>query len=176
MRLPITEKFLWTIYNIIETFDRLHEPFALRSWREIVYPELFKRKREWGRKMDRKKFAKLIYYLKKKGWIRIKELENREAIILTPKGMEKVLRIRYKVKEKKKRRDGKWQMVIYDIPERKRKIREDFRESLKLLGYQKLQKSIWVCPYDVLRETQELIRKYSIEKFVRLLLIQEVEI
>lgn len=175
MKLPITEKFLWDIYNAIEMIDKLHEPFAPRTMKEVWFPDLYKFRREWERKLDRKRFAKLLYYLKKKGLIRVKELENKKGVILTPKGMKKVLRIKYKMIEKKKRRDGKWQMAIFDIPEKRRKIRENFRNDLKILGYQKLQKSIWISPYDVLKETQELIRKYSIEKFVRLLLIEEIE-
>lgn len=176
MRLPITEKILWAIYNSIETLDRLHEPLAPRTLKEVLYPDLYKRRREWARKMDRKRFARLIYYLKKRGWIKIKEIEDKKGIILTPKGIGKVLKIKYKMMEKKKRKDGKWLMVIYDIPERMRKVRESFRNDLKLLGFQKLQRSIWICPYDVLKEIQGLIRKYSIEKFVRLLLIEELEI
>ncbi len=176
IKLPITEKFLWAIYNAIEELDKLHQSFGLRTMKEAFYPDLYRFRREWERKMDRKRFARLIYYLKKRGWIRIPELEGKKGIILTRKGMEKTLRIKYKVAEKKKRKDGKWQMVIFDIPEKLKKVRESFRNDLKMLGYQKLQKSIWVCPYDVLEETQELIKKYSIEKFVRLLLIEEVEI
>jgi predicted transcriptional regulator len=174
MKLPITEKFLWTLYNIIETLDRLHEPFAPRTMKEAFYPELYKRKREWGRKMDRKNFAKLIHYLKKKGWIRVKELEGKKAVILTSEGLEKVFKIKHKFLKKEKRKDKKWLMVIFDIPEKKKKIREIFREYLKNLGYQKFQKSIWICPYEVLKETQELIRKYSLERYVRILLVEEI--
>jgi len=174
--LPITEEFLWKIYNLIEEMDKLHQPFGLRTMKEAFCPDLYKLRREWERKMDRKNFAKLIYYLKKKGWIRVKELEGKKGIILTPKGKEKTLRIKYKMIKRRKRKDGKWPMVIFDIPEKLKKIRESFRNDLKVLGYQKLQKSIWVCPYNVLRETQELIKKYSIEKYTRILLIEEIEI
>jgi len=67
-------------------------------------------------------------------------------------------------------------MVIFDIPEEKRWIRNQFRRDLQMLGYQKLQKSVWLCPYDVLKETQVLIKQYSIEPHVRLLLVEEMEI
>jgi len=175
MRFPITEKFLWDVYNAIETLDRLHDPFKIKTMKEVYFPEFYKLKREWERKLDRKRFAKLLSYLKKKGLIRIKEIENKEGIVLTPKGIQKVLKIKYKTIEKRKRKDGKWQMVIFDIPEKMRKIRENFRNDLKILGYQKFQKSIWISPYDVLKETQEIIVRYGIEKFVRLLLIEEIE-
>lgn len=67
-------------------------------------------------------------------------------------------------------------MVIFDIPEKKRKLRDFFREVLKNLGFKFLQKSIWVCPYDMLNKVQKIIQKSDLEKQVRIFLIEEVEI
>jgi len=67
-------------------------------------------------------------------------------------------------------------MVIFDIPERKRTLRDILRENLQILGFKYLQKSIWVCPYDVLEEVQNLIAKYELEKYVKTFLIEELEI
>jgi len=44
------------------------------------------------------------------------------------------------------------------------------------LGFKYLQKSIWVCPYDVLEEVQNLIAKYELEKYVKTFLIEEIEL
>ncbi len=176
MRIPITEQFLWSIYNVIDEIDKLHQPFAIRPMKEVACPEFYKIKREWESKIDRQQFSRLIYYLKKSGWIRVPEIEGKKAIILTKEGEEKVSKISYKMVPKKKRKDRKYEMVIFDIPERLRKKRENFRNNLKALGYQKFQKSIWISPYDVLLETQTLVREYSLEKFVRILLIEEVVI
>ena len=38
-------------------------------------------------------------------------------------------------------------MVIFDIPEKKKKAREALRQKLKDLNMVKLQDSIWVTPY-----------------------------
>ena len=43
--------------------------------------------------------------------------------------------------------DKKWRMVIFDIPEEKKKAREALRQKLKDLGMVKLQDSIWITPY-----------------------------
>lgn len=37
-----------------------------------------------------------------------------------------------------------------------------------------LQKSIWVSPYDVLKETEEFLRKYALDPYVKLFLIEEL--
>jgi CRISPR/Cas system-associated endoribonuclease Cas2 len=176
MRLPITEELLWSIYNLTETLDKLHQPFALRTTKEAICPDFYKLKKDWERRIDRRKFSYTIYCLKKKGWIRVPEIEGKKGIILTKAGEERVSKIKYKIISKKKRRDGRCEMVIFDIPEKMRKKRENFRNDLKTLGYRKFQKSIWISPYDVLKETQILIREYSLEKFVRILLIEEIVI
>jgi len=176
MRLPFTDKFLWDLYNFIEEIDETFELFYPRTMKEVWFPDLYKLRRNYGRKEDRQQFSQLIYYLKKKGYIKIKNLEEKQGVILTKKGAEKVLKIKLKTTDKKKRKDGKWQMVIFDIPERKRALRDLFRKTLEILGYKMLQQSIWVCPYEVSKETEGIIRKYSIDPYVKLFLIEEIEI
>jgi len=88
---------------------------------------------------ERKKFADLISYLKKRGLIKTKIEKDKKAIILTPRGRERILKIEFKNIKRKRRGDGKWAMVIFDIPEKNHKIRDCFRTNLKILGYQKLQ-------------------------------------
>ena len=173
MKLPLTDKFLWNLYKFIENIDRAYDLVAPRTMKDVIYPEFFKFKREWGRKEDRRKFAQLIYYLKKKGYIKIKNLENKKAIILTRKGLGKMWKIKYKISERKKRKDGKLQMIIFDIPEKKRAFRDILREYLYLLGYKMLQRSVWVSPYDVLEETREILRKYNLDPYVKLFLIEK---
>ncbi len=174
MRIPVTDKFLWSLYNFIEGVDRTLDFGISRSMREGIDFKSVKLKREWWRVSDRKKFSKLIYYLKKKGLIKIRNLENKKAVILTPLGNERVLKIKYKMMDKKRRKDGKLQMIIFDIPEKKRYLRDLLRKHLIFLGYKMLQKSIWICPYDVLKETEEFLRKYAIDPYVKLFLIEEI--
>lgn len=175
MKLPLTDKFLWEAYKFIENLDRASERIVPpRSMKELIYPEFFRLKRERERKLERKTFAKLVYYLKQRGWIKIANLENKKGIILTPQGVEKLLKIKAKIVEKKKRKDGKWQMIIFDIPEKKRHLRDLLRKYLHILGYQMLQKSIWISPYDILKETEEILKKYNLDPYVRLFLIEEI--
>jgi hypothetical protein len=174
MRIPLTDKFLWSLYNFIEDVDRTLDLGIPRSMREGIDFWSVKQKHEWQRMANRKKFSKLIYYLKKKGLIKIKNLENKKAVILTPKGLDRILKIKHKSIEKKLRKDGKIQMIIFDIPEKKRFLRDLLRQHLHFLGYKMLQKSIWICRYDVLKETEEFLRRYSLDPYVRLFLIEEV--
>lgn len=51
------------------------------------------------------------------------------------------------VRAKKKTWDGKWRIVIFDIPDAKARLRGELRRGMKLFGFHQLQKSVWVYPY-----------------------------
>jgi len=48
---------------------------------------------------------------------------------------------------KTKRWDGKWRVIIFDIPDAKRKSRDKLRYILLAQGFLLLQKSVWIYPY-----------------------------
>ena len=48
--------------------------------------------------------------------------------------------------------DKKWRLVIFDIPEDKKIVREALRNKLKILGLVKLQDSIWATPFSCEKE------------------------
>lgn len=52
------------------------------------------------------------------------------------------------VPKKPKRWDQKWRLLVFDIPERRRKTRAQIRTALISLGFVRLQDSVWVYPYD----------------------------
>jgi len=179
MKQTITEKILWTIFELAKFTDDYYFAGPLSTWR--LYDNFYRGgygeiMRKIGWEKSRRDFAKFIDNLKRKGYIKIKIEKDKNAILLTPKGFDKILKISFKQISKKKRRDKKWIMIIWDIPENYKKTRERFRNGLKLLGYQQLQKSVWVCLYDVLKDTEKLIRFYGIESYVKIFLISEVEI
>ncbi len=69
---------------------------------------------------------------------------------LTAKGKAQLQRLRlqdYKLK-KPKRWDKKWRVLIFDIPERRKVTRNRVRAVLSRLGFERLQDSVWVYPYD----------------------------
>lgn len=67
-------------------------------------------------------------------------------------------------------------MIMHDIPKKESKKRHKFQDDLQNLGYQVIQKSIWVSPYNILDDTKKLLDKYKFQDFVKLLLVEENEI
>lgn len=43
--------------------------------------------------------------------------------------------------------DGKWRIVIFDIPVKKRGLRNKIRAIVESFGFKLLQRSVWVSPY-----------------------------
>lgn len=176
MKLPITDKLLFDLYNILEKSSENVDLCIPFSMKKICYSELYKLKQKYQREKSRQQFSQLVYHLKKKGYIKIKNFEQKKAIMLTLKGTKKVLKTKFKIEKRKKRKDGKWQMIIFDIPEEKRFLRNILRDSLQLLEYKMLQRSVWICPYDVIKETELVLRKHSLDQYVKLFLIEEMEV
>lgn len=62
--------------------------------------------------------------------------------------------------------DGKWRVVIFDIPEEKRVIRNLFRRNLKKWGFKHLQKSVWVSKRNIFDKLEAYIKDLKVEKWV----------
>lgn len=53
----------------------------------------------------------------------------------------------YKI-ERPKKWDRKWRVVIFDIPEKKKGARDEVRRIISRTGFERLQDSVWVYPFD----------------------------
>lgn len=187
LKLPITEKFLWDLYRIFHQnskgtsqglYGTILDPYAMRgiiaggrkfdAMQAAIYVK-------YRRKYGRIRFSKFIYYLKKKGYIEAKTWKERKAIVLTPKGFAKIFSKQNSAAELILRNDGKWQMVIFDIPEKLRKLRNQFRGRLRVLGYKQLQQSAWVSPYEVESQTKKIIGSLNLEDEVRIFIVESIQ-
>lgn len=66
---------------------------------------------------------------------------------LTKKGRWEAF-LRGKSKDKKSQKwDGTWRVVIFDVPQRKYRVRDELRRAMTLYGFKRLQISVWVYPY-----------------------------
>ena len=88
--------------------------------------------------------------------------------------IDKVLKTSFDIEVNKKRKDGKWIMLMFDVPEKSRRSRRLLRSILHNLGYKIFQKSVWISPYDVSKKTEKLLQLYSLDKYVKIFLIEKV--
>lgn len=71
--------------------------------------------------------------------------------------------------------DGKWRMVLFDIPSSMKKLRDNFRFHLKRLGFYQYQKSVFIHPYPCQEEIDFLLELYSARRYVRQLVVSEID-
>jgi DNA-binding transcriptional regulator PaaX len=79
------------------------------------------------------------------------DLLSREGgrLRLTDKGQHVLLRASLEPQfHKKQRWDGKWRVLIFDIPEYRKGLRQKVRNTLRTVGFRRLQDSVWAFPYD----------------------------
>lgn len=129
------------------------------------------------RKYSKKKFYNAFYALKKSGHIEFKKINRQVYISLTKEGKKKAGRFQIDDLEieRPRRWDGKWRLVIFDIAELKKSYREAFRGKLKQLGFQPLQKSVWVHPFDCRAEVELLREFFGLnDKELRLVIAQDI--
>lgn len=94
--------------------------------------------------------AKTFHYLNRRGLIKYRREGKQIYLSLTPRGKKyvKELQIDDLKIEKPRRWDRKWRILIFDISEKCRIVREVLRGKLKELGFIQLQKSVWIYPFD----------------------------
>jgi hypothetical protein len=115
--------------------------------------------------LERHKFVSIEY--QEDGNVKVK---------ITQAGMIRV--INYKLDSIKiipKKWDKKWRVVIFDIPNNHRHLRDQFRMRLKQLSMYQLQESVFVSPYSCFDEIEFLRELYGVSFHVEYLLVEKIE-
>lgn len=175
MKINVTDKFLWDLYNVFSeagaAIDELFEYPTMRN--SLPGPKnLFFKK--YQKERGARNFSKLIYYLKRKGYIKAQNLKNKKAFLLTKNGISKALMASFKIEKRSRRRDKKWIMIIFDIPQKDKKSRGLLRSVLINCGYKLLQQSVWISPFDVSEKTERILQTYALDKYVKIFLIEQL--
>ena len=71
--------------------------------------------------------------------------------------------------------DGRWRVLIFDVPEYRKSIREKIRRSLDHIGFVRLQDSVWIYPYDCEDFVALLKADFKIGKDVLYMIVDELE-
>lgn len=120
-----------------------------------------------GRDLKKSKLSKALKRLREGGLIKQVKIKDDLIFKLTESGKE-LISDGFEEKDW----DGKWRIVIFDIPEQKRVIRNLFRRNLKKWGFKHLQKSVWISKRRVFDKLNFYIKDLGIEKWV---IVMEVD-
>ena len=126
------------------------------------------------KKYKKHNFLSAVNYALKTGKIE-KIVKNNEAYFrLTGKGKKRLIRDFPLAWFQKKRWDGLWRMLPYDIRETKRHQRNQLRVKLYELGFRQFQKSVYISPYPIEEEMNDFLKTLHLEGKVYVLLCKKI--
>ncbi len=133
--------------------------------------------KEW-KKVDRQTFERAINSLYTSHLVQEKEnKDGTTTLVLSENGKQRVLRFNIDKLEIKKptKWDEKWRIVMFDIPEKLKRLRETLRFHFKEIGLIELQKSVLVSPYPCDKEIEFILEFYNARKYVRFILAENID-
>ncbi len=102
-------------------------------------------------------------------------VEEKSGVLeFTKKGVNLAKRIMGYKNVLDKKWDGKYRIVIFDIPEKQRKDRNWLRGELYFLKYKQLQKSVFISKFPLTPEIIKEIKKREIDKGVNYILAEKI--
>ena len=124
------------------------------------------------RAMDRRNLYRIIKEFEKDRLISYTEGDDEMVtMVLTELGKQRALsfQIDEMCVKTPARWDGKWRLVLFDITEKKRLVRDVLRTKLRDLGFRELQKSVHIFPYHCKDEIDFLIEFFEVRPWVYLI-------
>src|SRR3989338_10779024 len=127
---------------------------VVKDWQKINRAVLYRTIREF-------RYNRLVDYK-----------ENNDGVVtVTLSKLGEKHALRYQLDEMKvaipSKWDRVWKIVIFDIPEKKKRAREALRKKLKELGFMELQKSVFIFPYECEDEIDFICEVFEIRNHVR---------
>ena len=143
-------------------YNKYSDTFPLDFWTPDHYP--------------RPTLRQGIYRLLKAGYLEKKVIKGQPQLIISNQGRLRLERKFSYFKLERKRWDGDWRIVIFDLPESLKKWRDYLRNELKSnLGFWPLQESVYITPYPVMGELNELLKEWNLRKYFRYITVTEID-
>src|SRR3989338_249313 len=132
-----------------------------------------------GNKTKRKEWYmhEVAHNLVNRGLLKKVNRGKRSGYELTAKGEESATGYQLKrlVINKPWNWDGNWRVVMFDIPEIRKRAREELRSTLITLGFISLQKSAWIHPYPCADIITIIKRKFNLRNEVLYMEVDKLE-
>ena len=165
---------LLELYAENKDFDSVHVPSHIRWSRggrgAIPYIENQRKRQQW----ERKQLYRRIAYLKRQHYLeRVKEGEE-ILYKLTTKAKYEILRLNFILHmraQRKQKWDGKFYLVVFDVPEEKKRYRDLFRRLLHAGNFKMLQLSAWMTRHNPRPAIDELLKYLKLEKYFEIMVI-----
>jgi len=109
------------------------------------------------------------------GWLRVRRLGNRGYYSLTPRGKRLIEEGTRRIFVRRTGRwDGRWRVLAYSIPERRREVRDGLRKQLQWMGFGQLSNGSWLSPHPMESEVEALVEGLGVRDCVELFTAEHV--
>lgn len=71
--------------------------------------------------------------------------------------------------------DGKWRIVMFDVPETLKRVRDTLRIHFKQMGFYEFQKSVFVHPHPCKEEIEYIMEFYNARRFIRFIIATDID-
>jgi CRISPR-associated endonuclease Cas2 len=141
-----------------------------------IHNDFFRHYIENG-KIDYERLAYRLNRLERDDYISVSEKDDIVTIHLREKGKKKAIRAKIdEMKLKKPEKwDGKWRVVMFDIPDEKKSARDYFKNKLDEFGFVQIQKSVYAHPYECKDEIDLMRELFEIKPYVNFLVANSFE-
>ncbi|TSD02227.1 MAG: Repressor in ring oxydation complex/phenylacetic acid degradation pathway related protein (PaaX) [Parcubacteria group bacterium Athens0714_25] len=139
-----------------------------------------KSKETSDKKYTKKQMTSALNNLKQRKLVEIiKEKNGKFQVKLTNKGQRRSKDFYLQNLKIKKPQtwDGKWRILIFDIPSRPKifdQARNALRNKIKELKFRQLQKSAWVFPYECEDEILFIAELYNVQKYIEIITAEKI--
>ena len=130
--------------------------------------------KKFSQKFGKWQYNRVIKRLKENERIRVVEKNGKLFIELTKKGRLTALLGKLDLNQRKKW-DGKWRLMIWDIPESSNKQRDAIRRFVKRLGFHRLQLSVYITPFELPGDAIEYLIESGLRRFIRFLRVDRLD-
>ncbi len=134
---------------------------------------------EWWaeREAERRRIREALESLRRRRLVEFTEKGKELLLTITEAGRRRIRRFEFDTLEfdPPKRWDGRWRVLIFDVPETKARERKALRDKLRDLGFYQLQKSVWVYPHHCHDEIDFIAQFLDIDRHISYLETESLE-
>lgn len=126
----------------------------------------------YRKKLNYGTLHKTIKSLREKGYVKTAKNEGKIILKLTQKGKQHFIIEKLLENEKW---DGKWRIVVFDIPEKHRRLRNSLRSKLRQWQFTPWQKSVWISKKNTAKPLREFIKEIGLFEWVKVIVATEID-
>ena len=156
---------------LLDIWKIINEKGSSRFDSSCQFPNLKRKYFRW--------YFRGLIVLRNNGYIKSVNSSSNKIYVITQRGFVRIAWLRLFELPQKSVKSGewdyRWRIVCYDIPERKKEIRDILRGLLIKLGFMRYQKSIWISPLEIPNEFKELIKELSLDRWVRVIITDNID-